>query len=359
MTTTDPGTLPARTRQQRQLQALTDALQASEEQRCRQLRIVADIAHDLRSPLGRIVGYARLMQQGADDAGDLRQHAAVVEREAVHQLALIDEMLEHARGELDELEMQPRATDLMALLDAVALHAHRLAARRHNDFVLACGPDAACRVLVDGARLQQVLLALLGNACACCRSGVITLAVTSLAEDSSVRLRFEVTEGGVDGARNDRSNARATFEHAQPTNDDLGLGLLIARRIVQRLGGTLQLHADDEQSRRMAFELRLPEMPALQPIPATAGPTPTPSTPCTPILLAAAVPPPADASRPSQASLDQLRLLAAAGQWRGLEEWLVQAAAAQPHCRAFLARVRTALGNLQFDAILEMASVRT
>jgi signal transduction histidine kinase len=383
----------------RQTRALNTALAEAESNYRKQTRIMAFIGHDLRAPLATIVGYARLMRHdGPAIQAGRASHLDTIEREATYQLTLIDELLEHARGERDQLTLAPTVIDLAVLLDAVAQHAASFAAQQRNAFVFVPDPAGPRWVLLDGARLQQVLLHLLANAGTFARDGCISLRVGSHREGNGSdggdegrhgtggdwRLSFEVTDTGTGVEAEDRARAADSFEQAQPADGapaspgdsggstgstgqgSLGLGLFIAQRIVRRMGGELSLQSTAGRGCHFRFELLAPEAEAPLPVGA-AHPAEQVSTQPPPLQLAHAAssaplapsatsPGTHPGAHPTSDALERLRQLADAGQWSGIEDWLVQTSAAQPHCSGFFAAVREALAALDFEGIQRLAT---
>lgn len=357
----------------RQTRALNNALAEAESNYRKQTRIMAFIGHDLRAPLATIVGYARLMRHDVASVPSGRaSHLDTIEREATYQLTLIDELLEHARGERDLLTLSPSVVDLTGLLDAVIQHAAHFAAQQRNAFVFVPAPGGPRWVLIDDARLQQVLLHLLANAGTFARDGCISLRIGSQREGVDWRLSFEVTDTGTGVEEEDLARAADSFEQAQPADStatdsvsapsapagqsSLGLGLFIARRIVQRMGGELSLQSAAGRGCHFKFDLLVPEAEA----PALVAPvTPVASVARAnePDAVALVALTGALTNFPATDALARLRLLAAEGQWSAIETWLEQTLAAEPKCIGFVTAVREALSALDFDGIQRLATL--
>jgi len=358
----------------RQTRALNTALAAAESNYQKQVRIMSFIGHDLRAPLATIVGYARLMRYDEPSSRVGREsHLDTIEREATYQLTLIDELLEHARGERDQLTLNPTAVDLVGLLDAVTQHAASFAAQQRNAFIFVPDPAGPRWVLIDAARLQQVLLHLLANAGTFARDGCISLRVGSRREneggdsdDGVWRLSFEVTDTGTGVEAEDLARAADSFEQAQPVDgapgvpgsggaagqSSLGLGLFIAQRIVQRMGGELSLRCDAGRGCRFRFELLVAEAEPL-----SAATPASPSAPAAPVAPTASPTSIGESGDvPTADALARLHRLAGDGQWSAIDDWLAQTLMAQPECSGFVAAVRAALSALDFDAIQRMAT---
>lgn len=348
------------TEESRAIRALQAAVAAAQADALKQTSIMAYIGHDLRSPLATIVGYARLMHL---DATPMQaRHLQVIENEANRQLALIDELLEHSRGEMNLLGMTVADIDLLVLLDGVQRDATGIASRRHNRFVMCVSPECPRRVIIDGGRLHQVLMILLCNAGEFASDGVVALRVGACLEATNWRLRFEVSDTGSGDVTEDQQRQARNLLRPQPADGDLGLGLFIAQKIVIRMGGELR-HSMDEKGCRFTFDVlvagaadpstpndrragRDRAEPEAMPVEASASATPR-------VHDAQCV------ARPNDDSLQRLQLLASDGGWSDIEEWLNLTLAVQPECGMFVDKVRQALDALDFAAIARLASIHT
>lgn len=129
---------------EQQRQAEHERLESTVALRTSQLRdslaarsaLMARISHDLRSPLVRIIDYARLLH-----AGPNRDYQATIERNARQQLELIDEMLEFSRGELEQMQLTLAPGYLYGFLNEIAGEAGFLAARQGNTFEAVLADD--------------------------------------------------------------------------------------------------------------------------------------------------------------------------------------------------------------------------
>ena len=331
-------------------QELHRALAQSEHAKLKQTRIMAYIGHDLRAPLATIVGYARLLAQGVAPA-QARQ-ARVIERSADYQLTLIEELLEYARSELHLLSVTPAPLHLPSLLEDIELHAITLAQQQHNRFVYRRSPSLPEWVMLDGKRLQQVLLNLLSNAAKFTRDGRIGLTVLASRNAAGVRLFFKVSDTGSGIEAQQQARILEGFKRAQPIGGGLGLGLFIARRIVGHMGGTLRFASRPGRGSRFVFDLQVAETSA--PVDPPADGFPATATDGAPAHLAER-PAPQTLQRPPAEALHALMRYAEDGGWSDIESWLHAMEDRHPHCSVFLDAVREALNDLDFERIRTLA----
>lgn len=204
-------------------------------------RFMAEIAHEVRTPLSAVLGFADLLRrQRFGPLGDPRylRFAEDIALSGEQLRALAGDMLDMARLEVGRLDLVEETIAIGPILDqAVRLVATSLAAR-----TLQLERDAApaVRLLVDPRRMIQVLANLLSNAVRFAPSG------------SSIRLGVEPAEGGLaivvedEGrgiAREDVETALAPFARLAGTEqlEGAGLGLPLAAGLLARHGGRLEL----------------------------------------------------------------------------------------------------------------------
>lgn len=219
-------------------------------------RLLAYISHDLRAPLATIINYVHLLNRHASK--EALEYQETIERCAEHQLELIGELVEYARGELDKMELSPAPTYLYAWLDGIAKQAELLARQYGNRFIQELAGDLPPVVVFDPNRLRQVLLNLLTNATKFTSAGDIRLCVRGEAAPSSqIMLTFAVEDTGPGIPQNDVERIFLPFERRKSEREGYGLGLSIARKIVRGMGDDLRVESKLGQGTLFSFQLML------------------------------------------------------------------------------------------------------
>ena len=260
---------------------------------------VANMSHEVRTPMTAIVGMTDLALD-TPLTREQRGYLDDVKGAAVNLLAILNDILDFSRMEAGKLELVEEPFHLRSgvafVVQTLALSAHRkdVGLRTEIDSAL---PDG---FLGDIGRLRQVLLNLLGNAIKFTSHGEVVLRVgaelTAPERDSSVnrtrtRVRFTVTDSGIGIPPDKQRLIFAPFEQADKSTTrrygGTGLGLAICRKLVGLMGSTLEVESPwrdgDGQfcqgsSFRFALDLRFtsliaaPEPNAAVQLPAPAGP---------------------------------------------------------------------------------------
>ncbi|WP_149547839.1 sensor histidine kinase [Streptomyces marokkonensis] len=241
----------------RLLDHIHGALHARQESETRVRQFVADASHELRTPLASIRGYAELTRRGGEEAGPDTRHAlGRIESEAGRMTLLVEDLLLLARLDAGR-PLRFEETDLVPLVVDTVSDAR--AAGQDHTWRLEL-PDEPALVTGDAARLQQVLVNLLGNARTHTPPGTT---VTARVRRGGPWLRVDVADDGPGippgllphvferFARGDSARTRAT--------GSTGLGLAIVQAVAAAHGGAVTV---DSVPGRTVFTLHLPAVPA-------------------------------------------------------------------------------------------------
>lgn len=244
---------------QERTRALQDALIAARDANAAKSDFLARVSHDLRTPLTSILGYAGLLSgAGRREA----EHGRVILRSAQHLLALLNDLIDYARGGVqpDALQLAPLYT--AALLENLAAEGRALAARQGNRFELQVRGPLPLAVEADAKRLRQVLQNLLANAAKFTRGGRVAFEVeVAPAPDEAgcCRFRFAVrdTGPGIEAAVLPHLFEPFQRSRAADRPEGLGLGLAIARQWTERMGGRIAAESRPGEGTCMRVELAL------------------------------------------------------------------------------------------------------
>jgi two-component system, OmpR family, sensor kinase len=234
------------------------AVRAEAEQRLR--RFVADASHELRTPLMSVRGYADLFQYAAANAPEERdKHLARLRAEAARMGILLDDLLLLARLDAAEMEAPLRLEDAdLAELVREAADAFR-AAHADHPLKVTVGPGPV-PLRLDPVRVRQVLDNLLTNAAVHTPAGTPVSVTVAVTPDSAT---VSVTDQGPGIPAADRDRVFDRFYRVDKARSrdrgGSGLGLSVARALVEAHGGTSGLGADgDGPAGATVFTLTLP-----------------------------------------------------------------------------------------------------
>jgi signal transduction histidine kinase/CheY-like chemotaxis protein len=246
--------------------SLTEARQRAEAANQAKSRVLATVSHEFRTPLNGILGLAGLLME-TPLTPDQETYAHAVHSSGEALLALVDDMLDFSRIEAGRLELRPAVTDIEALLQEIA---ELLAARAHAKGIdIAAEIDATLPpfVMVDPARLRQVLINLAGNGVKFTETGGVTLGARMHKQltDGRIALAFSVADTGPGIAPDEAERLFGEFEQSDSAltrrHGGAGLGLAISRRIVRQMGGDLIVSPAEGGGSLFCFTLDLDAVP--------------------------------------------------------------------------------------------------
>jgi PAS domain S-box-containing protein len=228
---------------------------------------LAVLSHELRSPLNPILGWTQLLRQGRLSAERQREALATIERNAKLQTQLINDLLDISRIVQGKLNLAIQPVDLRqviaAALDTVRLTAATKSLQIHTQLDPSVGS-----IMGDPGRLQQVLWNLLSNAVKFTPpGGQVTIVLTPARTGTQIQVID--TGKGIDPGFLPRVFDHFRQEDATTTRrfGGLGLGLAIARQIVEMHGGEIGVESPGEnQGTTFTVLLPLPSSPL--PVPA-------------------------------------------------------------------------------------------
>ena len=213
--------------------------------------LVATVSHELRTPLAAIIGAVKTLRRADVEvsAEQERQLFGVLEEQADRLRILADDVLDLARFQAGEVALRPERARLSQLVERA-----RAAAPLADGRELRLHVEDDAPVVVDPHRIGQVLSNLLANAA---KHGRGDVTVTAGRGDRGEAVITDSDEG--DGVPDpDRDDVFAPFAHRSDRSDSTGLGLAIARRIVEAHGGAL-VYEPPDGDRRHRFVVRLPD----------------------------------------------------------------------------------------------------
>lgn len=205
-------------------------------------RYLANVSHEIRSPLNAIYGYAQLVER---DAGiDPQEAARVIRRSAEHLTNLVEGLLDISQVENGILRVNSDIVRLPTFIDQIVSMFRPSATVKGLEFRCELPQRLPEFVRTDQKRLRQVLINLISNAIKFTERGTVTLKV-SYAGQVAV---FDVCDTGPGISADNRERIFAPFERASTDGarpqSGVGLGLPITRALVQILGGNLELESE-------------------------------------------------------------------------------------------------------------------
>jgi PAS domain S-box-containing protein len=232
-----------------QAQELEDALEARN-------RFYAAMSHELRTPLNAVIGYNDLILSGIYGEVSEKARAGIErsQRAARHLLEIVNDVLSISRLEAGKVEVRPEEVEVRELMEDLLATTKPLAEKYGSELRLSM-EDCSFPVTTDPRRLRQILLNLISNAAKFGEGEPVDLRCTGT-PDGGIELAVRDRGSGI--APEDQERVFDEFVQLKPGDDatGTGLGLPIAKRLAELLGGRLLL--DSTPGEGSTFRLILP-----------------------------------------------------------------------------------------------------
>jgi PAS domain S-box-containing protein len=226
-----------RTRLERDLRSTVDQLRESDRLKT---EFLAMMSHELRNPLAPIRNAVQVLKMHPASDPALVRARTIIERQVQQMTHLVDDLLDLSRISRNTLQIRPTPTDVASLVHS--------AVETSRPFIDAVGHELSVSVPavpivlnVDPLRISQVLSNLLNNAAKFTpRGGRISLTV----EQTPSSVVFRVRDSGIGIPRDKLTAIFDMFSQLAPGDDraqtGLGIGLTLAKRLVEKHGGTIE-----------------------------------------------------------------------------------------------------------------------
>lgn len=240
-------------------QALIAAREEADRANQAKSEFLSSMSHELRTPMNAILGFGQLMEYDTALPDEHRDNVHEILKAGRHLLELIDEVLDLAKVESGHIDLSLEPVDVCSVVEECLSLVGTLAARR--DIRLSHGGLKGAAVRADRTRLKQVLLNLLSNAIKYNREGGSVR--VEMRPEGADRLRIRVADTGQGIPAERLKELFQPFNRLDAEHSDIegtGIGLTITRRIVEMMGGAVDV--ESEPGVGSTFWVELPLEPA-------------------------------------------------------------------------------------------------
>ena len=218
---------------------------------------VANISHEMRTPLNAVIGFTHLALQMAAQP-EVVEYLKNVHLSAKGLLNLINDILDFSKMESGRVEIVPVAFALRPFIAEIASILGREALRKRLELKRIIEDSTPEVVFADQGRLRQVLVNLMGNAIKFTSRGVVTLQVSH----SANQLKFAVSDTGIGIPPDKQDTIFEAFQQADNSTSrrygGTGLGLTISKKLVESMGGQIMLESEPGKGSTFWFTIDAP-----------------------------------------------------------------------------------------------------
>ncbi len=238
---------------------LENAKKAAEQGSRAKSEFLATMSHEIRTPMNGILGMTELLRGSGLNNRQLR-FIQTIQRAADSLVAIINDILDFSKIEAGKFELEIRVFNLRELLeDAVEMMAE-WAHLKGLELILAIPEELPDVLEGDSIRLRQIIVNLLGNAVKFTEIGEVLLKVEEVCrEEGAIGLRFSVQDTGIGVSEEIKEQIFHPFSQADSSRTrkygGTGLGLSISRKLVNLMGGEIQVNSEPDKGTTFWFVL--------------------------------------------------------------------------------------------------------
>ncbi len=237
------------------IQAIKDSNQAKD-------LFLASMSHEIRTPLNGIVGFTNLLKD-TDSKEEQAEFISVIEKSSANLLTIVNDILDLSKIKVQKMELERIEFDPIDSFEAAVEPYAAKAAEEDIEFNIFLDPELPTLLIGDPTKISQIIINLVSNAIKfTSRNGEVNVNIEKFSENADrVEVKFEVSDTGIGISREQKKNIFEAFSQADVSTSrkygGTGLGLSISGKLVELMGGKLNIWSIKDEGSSFYFTLTL------------------------------------------------------------------------------------------------------
>ncbi len=236
------------------------ALESAHEASRSKSLFLANMSHEIRTPMNGMLSLVQVLQTTKLDE---KQHEYLrsIDRAGSILINLIDDLLDLSKIESGKMEINVKAFKVWEFLDDILLQSEHLFDDKDVCFTVDIDDALPAYLIADDVRLKQVVVNLINNAAKFTSSGDVHFIMNGSTLGNNIKLHIEVNDTGMGIPKDKISSIFEPFQQLSPTriyNRGVGLGLPISKKIVEALGGKINIYSTVDKGTNFSLDFFFP-----------------------------------------------------------------------------------------------------
>lgn len=219
-------------------------------------RFLSNMSHEIKTPLNAIHGFSELLIKSPKDAEQKKQ-IEIIRNSAAYMNRLVSNILSNARLNSGKVRLNPTTVNVRSELNEINEILEPQAIKKGIKLIFNLNACKVDYILIDADKFRQIMYNLVGNAIKFTEKGSVTCTVSTIRKDGEKVLQFQIRDTGIGIGKESLDNLFQEFEQGgektQSKFGGSGLGLVITKKLVNQLGGQINMKSQLNEGTIVSF----------------------------------------------------------------------------------------------------------
>lgn len=222
---------------------------------------LANMSHEIRTPMNAVVGMCELILREQDISDTVREYCYNIQNAGRSLLSIINDILDFSKIEAGKLELILDEFNIASTLNDVIIIACTRKGNKKLEIIVHVDPNIPCGLIGDELRIRQVIINLVTNAIKYSNKGAVVITITQEQIENRIELSISVADSGIGIKEEDLTKIFTSFQQVDTKRnravEGTGLGLAISKRLVEQMGGSINVRSVYGKGSVFSFKIPL------------------------------------------------------------------------------------------------------